>query len=464
MAISHAGVDHADKRGMVSKESEEILIAAILQRRPEVQSALLGMLERIIKADDFAMEPTRGIWMLMLSLRDTGSPIDVVGIVDLAKKKDVFIGGTHYVVDLFGSPIAQVATDDSLKSAAYRLRDLSMLRRIANSAERTLRACQSVADVEQVLTMIEDEAVSLRRDMESVSSGPRPYGFFADKVMTETSQVSENGGVRETLRLGFEALDGVVELDPGTFLVLAARPSMGKTMFALNIVENISTQTYLGRRVMPLIFSLEMRGKQLARRMLSSKSGINLTSLRNATFSDAQWADLADAMECAMASTVHIDDTPGLTMADIRARTRAFVSNHPDAYVVVVIDYIQFISRGARNATFDDRVHVGETSRGCKNLAAELGIPVIAISQLSRDLEKRASKRPILSDLRESGQIEQDADIIMFIYRDEVYNPDTEFKGQAEIIIGKNRDGAVDTKILGYSPERMTFTNYPYAI
>lgn len=463
MTIQQARTSAADGQEMISKESEELMIAAILQRRPEAQAALLSALEQIVKPDDFALAPTRGLWTLMLSLRDTLSSIDVVGVVDLAKKKDVFIGGADYVVDLFGSPIAQVATDDSLKSAAYRLRDLSMLRRIADSAARTLRACQSGADVEQVLTLIEDEAVSVRRDMESVSTGPQSYGFFADKVMTETAMVSENGGSRETIRLGFDELDGVIELDPATFAVIAARPSMGKTMFALNVAENISVQTYLGKPVMPLIFSLEMRGKPLARRLLSSKSGINLTSLRNATFADAQWTDLAEAMEGAMASTIHIDDTPGLTMAEIRARTRAFVAKYPNAYVVVFIDYLQFISKGARNANSDDRVHVSETSRGCKNLAAELGIPVVVLSQLSRDLEKRASKRPIMSDLRESGAIEQDADIILFIYRDEVYNQSTELKGQAEIIIGKNRDGAVDIKILGYAPERMSFTNYPYA-
>ena len=261
---------------------------------------------------------------------------------------------------------------------------------------------------------------------------------------------------------GFTDLDKkTAGLQPGDLIIVAARPSMGKTTFAMNLCENAALPADQDKAV--LIFSLEMPAEQLMMRMLASLARVDQTKLRTGQieFDGAEGDALASCIGMLkQKQNIYIDDTSGLTPTELRSRARRIHRESPNGLALIMVDYLQLmrVPGYAENRTLE----IAEISRSLKALAKELKVPVIALSQLNRSLEQRADKRPVNSDLRESGAIEQDADLIMFIYRDEVYNPNSEFKGTAEIIIGKQRNGPIGSVRLAFQGNFSKFTNLQY--
>jgi replicative DNA helicase len=254
---------------------------------------------------------------------------------------------------------------------------------------------------------------------------------------------------------GFTDLDSKTSgLQPGDLIIVAGRPSMGKTAFSINIAETVALE---GKPV--AIFSMEMGGAQLAMRMIGSVGRLNQHTLRTGRLEDEDWSRMTHALGLLNDAPIFIDETPGLNALELRSRARR-LHRQNDGLGLVVIDYIQLMSSPAGKGSENRATEISEISRSLKSLAKELHVPVIALSQLNRSLEQRPNKRPVMSDLRESGAIEQDADLILFIYRDEVYNPDTPDKGKAEIIIGKQRNGPIGSVNLTFRGEFTRFENY----
>jgi replicative DNA helicase len=253
---------------------------------------------------------------------------------------------------------------------------------------------------------------------------------------------------------GYQDLDELTSgLHPGDLIIVAGRPSMGKTSFAMNIAEYVAMKT-----AKPIaVFSMEMPGEQIAMRLLSSMGRINQQKLRSGRLEDADWPRLTSAVSMLSEAPLYIDDTPALSPTELRARSRRLMREHKGLGLIVV-DYLQLMqSPGSRE---NRATEISEISRSLKALAKELGVPMIALSQLNRSLEQRPNKRPVMSDLRESGAIEQDADLIAFVYRDEVYNEDSPDKGTAEIIIAKQRNGPIGTVRLTFHGQYTRFENY----
>jgi replicative DNA helicase len=271
------------------------------------------------------------------------------------------------------------------------------------------------------------------------------------------------------LATGFTDLDKMTSgLQPGDLIIVAGRPSMGKTAFSINIAENVALET--NKAV--AIFSMEMGGKQLAMRMIGSVGRLNQQNLRTGRLEDEDWSRMTHALGRLNDAPIFIDETAGLNSLELRSRARRLdrqnrrvnaqgIEEH--GLGLIVIDYIQLMSSPAGRSSENRATEISEISRSLKSLAKELHVPVIALSQLNRSLEQRPNKRPVMSDLRESGAIEQDADLILFIYRDEVYNPDSPDKGKAEIIIGKQRNGPIGKVELTFRGEYTRFENYASA-
>ena len=254
---------------------------------------------------------------------------------------------------------------------------------------------------------------------------------------------------------GFSDLDRMTSgLQPGDLVIVAGRPSMGKTAFSINIGENVALE---GKPV--AIFSMEMGGAQLAMRMIGSVGRLNQHTLRTGKLEDEDWSRMTHALGLLNDAPIFIDETPGLNALELRSRARRLHRQH-NGLGLVIIDYIQLMSSPSGKASENRATEISEISRSLKSLAKELHVPVIALSQLNRSLEQRPNKRPVMSDLRESGAIEQDADLILFIYRDEVYNPDSPDKGTAEIIIGKQRNGPIGAVRLTFRGEYTRFESY----
>jgi replicative DNA helicase len=307
-----------------------------------------------------------------------------------------------------------------------------------------------VASAQQVATTLADRAAP-----------PQDFKRIKDVVIevvetTETKSEAFKTGKVTGLRTGFRDLDGITAgLQRSDLIIVAARPSVGKTAFALNIAQNVAV-----RSVAPVaIFSLEMSAPQLVARMVSAEGGLEANRLRIGDMGEEDWLKLADAAGVLGASNIFIDDSPGITVADIRAKCRRLKKQ--EGLGLIVIDYLQLIASAGRGRREENRQQeVSEISRMLKHLARELDVPVIALSQLSRGVEQRQDKRPMMSDLRESGSIEQDADIVAFLYRDDYYNQESEKKNIIEIIIAKQRNGPVGTVELVFLKQFNKFVDY----
>ncbi len=440
---------------LCSLESEQLLLAAIIQRG---EPTLLRSARKIAQDRDFHLDAHVGLWATLCALEDAGHPLDVASVADKSRSSDTFIGGADYLSSLLMLTAAQSASEDSILNAAKRIVELSYLRQLERTLIRAKGLCANGADFEAVTGFVEDDLINLRRQRETVSTGPQQIQFFATKVIDQIQHVSENGTSSFTFRTGMPSFDRATNgLQRGDLIILAGRPSMGKTAAMLALAEGLQAQSTEEMPISPLIFSCEMAGERLALRKIAAKAGVSVNNLRRAELSDSEWESVPDAVTAVSQESIFIDDTPGILLPVLRARAREHVARYPNS--PILIDYLQIVAMPTTGRHQEMNQKVGEISSALKQLARELGVPVVALSQLNRDLEKRANKRPILSDLRESGAIEQDADVIVFLYRDEVYNPDTADRGIAEWIIAKQRDGETGTIRTQFVGTTMTYVD-----
>lgn len=428
-------------------EAEASVLGAVL-----LDSEVLDRLEGSLSAAAFYKEGHRKIWEAMEVLRRAGQPVDLITLSEELRTRGELdlAGGLSYLVGLSENSTAAYAD--------YYARIVSEKHTLRRLIDATGEAMKMAYDEAGSLEEIVDSAT--RRVMEVALQGTNDEFQDMKQLVHDTFEyiqmVSENQGVALGIRSGFRELDGLVGgLTAGSLNIIAARPSMGKTAFALTIAQNVALRE--GTAV--AIFSLEMPAVQLVTRMMCSEARIDMNRLRQGQLNDRDFARLVDVAGKLSESPILIDDTSDLTLMDLRSRARRLMTRQKLG--LIVIDYLQLMSgpSASRNGGENRQQEIAAISRGLKGLARELSLPVVALSQLSRAVEARPNKRPMLSDLRESGSIEQDADLVMFIYRDEYYNPHSEKAGVAEIIIGKQRNGPIGTAELQFHAAHVRFND-----
>ncbi len=417
-----------------------------------VDNEAIDRVEGLITSEVFYKEAHRKIWRAMESLRLRNEPVDLVTLSEELKKNGELdnVGGLSYLVGLSeATPTAAYA-----EHYAQIVAEKHMLRRLIGAAGEAMRlAYDEAGSVEEVIDqagrLIMDVAVhGLRHDFQEMRE-------LVTQAHERIARLREDGNVSDLLSTGFADLDRVIGgLGPGSLNIIAARPSMGKTAFALTIAQNVA----LHGETPVAIFSLEMPAIDLVLRLLSSEARVDMNRIRQAHLSDRDYERLVNAAGKIYEAPIFIDDTPGLTLMEVRSRARRLATQHKIG--LIIIDYMQLMSGGQSSRSGENRQQeISAISRGLKSLARELEVPVVALSQLSRAVESRPNKHPLLSDLRESGSIEQDADLVVFIYRDDYYNEHSEQAGVAEIIIGKQRNGPTDTVKLQFHAAHVRFND-----
>lgn len=425
------------------RAEQSVLGAMILDKE-----AILDIVE-IIKAEDFYRNAHKELFDSIMTLYEKNEPVDMVTLADELASREALdnIGGIEYLNDL---TTAGIITGNA-KYYAKIIEEKSMLRRLISASSEILDLGYSTEKAVDVLEIAE-------KSIFDISQKKARDGFSSIKeILIETYEQIEKAYESEEsitgLSTGFRDLDHKTSgLQRSDLILVAARPSMGKTAFSVNLCQNVATQN---EDASVAIFSLEMAKAQLVQRMLATQAGVGLGKIRNGDLTPEDWAKLASASAPLSQAKVYIDDTPGITVMEMRAKCRRLKMEQ--GLDMIMIDYLQLMSGGGKG---DNRQQeISEISRGLKGLAREMDCPVIALSQLSRAPELRADHRPILSDLRESGAIEQDADIVMFLYRDEYYFNDSEKKGIGEIIIAKQRNGETGTVELAWLGDLVKFVN-----
>lgn len=398
-----------------------------------------------ISAEDFYKEAHRKIWHSMLGLYTAHEPIDMVTLAERLRRDGALegVGNIAYIIGLADS----TPTAAYVESYAAIIHNKRIMRDIISGCGALMReAYEQQLGVDEIITLGEKtllQAASLKnganfRDMPELSAS-----------VAEQLKALQDKGETVGLSTGFKDLDRAIGgLEPGSLYILAARPAMGKTALALSLAYNAALAGSVGA-----FFSLEMSGEQLVKRLLGIEGRIDGHRLRSGELSDRDWQRATSTLAKLAALGLHIDDASSLAIGELRSRARRLATRHPLGFVVV--DYLQLLDAPGGNREQE----ISAISRGLKGLARELNIPVLALSQLNRSLENRPNKRPMLSDLRESGAIEQDADTVMFIYRDEYYDPHSEKQGIAEIILGKQRNGPTGTVMLSYLDSHTRFSN-----
>jgi replicative DNA helicase len=408
-------------------EAEQSVLGAILVR-PEVMDQVADLLE----PEDFYREAHGRIYQAMLDLYRRGEPVDLVTVTALLKERGHLegAGGPVFLAGLS----EQVGFATNAQYYAQIVHDKAILRRLLACSQEIAANCMGpVEDVAEFLDGAEQRVFQVAES--KVRLGFNPLGTLVEQEIATLEAIWHREGGRITgVPSGFMDLDNkTAGFQKGDLIIIAARPSMGKTALALNIAYHAAYQA----QVPVAFFSLEMSKEQLVRRLLSSVGEVDASNLRRAFLSTQEWANLQNAAGYLLDCPIFIDDTPAATVLEIRAKARRLKA--VDKLGLVVIDYLQLM-RGRADVHSREQ-EISEISRSLKALAKELQVPVIALSQLNRRVEERPNKRPQLADLRESGAIEQDADVVLFIYRDEVYREDSPEKGTAEVKIGKQRNG-----------------------
>ena len=385
----------------------------------------------------------------MVELNESGRPVDMVTLQDKLKEKDVpsEVSSLEFVRDI----ITAVPTSANIRHYANIVAEKSILRKMIRLNEEIENLCYS--GKESMEFILEDAEKRIFDLVQKRNSGEFvPIRQVVMNALKKIEAASKSTGRVTGVATGFYDLDFKTSgMQPADLVLIAARPSMGKTAFVMNIAQHVAFR--LNETV--AIFSLEMSKEQLVNRMFSLESNVDAQNLRNGTLSDAEWEKLIESAGVIGKSNLIIDDTAGISISELRSKCRKFKLEHN--LKMIIIDYLQLMSGSGRSESRQQEI--SEISRSLKSLARELNVPVLALSQLSRAVEQRPDKRPMMSDLRESGAIEQDADVIMFIYRDDYYNKDSEKKGISEIIIGKQRNGPIGTVELVWLPEYTKFAN-----
>ncbi|MBD3619188.1 MAG: replicative DNA helicase [Chromatiales bacterium] len=431
----------------------------------EAEQAVLGglMLENSawdqiadrVGEEDFYRHDHRLIFRAIADLAERSSPFDVVTLSEWFQSRGELetVGGLAYL----GTLAKDTPSAANIRAYADIVRERAILRRMIEVGTAIADNGYN-ADGRDSKELLDDAE---RRVFEIAERGARAQqGFRSIKSLLKNTvehidSLFERDDPITGLPTGYNDFDEMTSgLQAGDLVIVAGRPSMGKTTFAMNIAEYAAIK----RKTPVAIFSMEMPGEQLAMRMLSSMGRINQQRLRTGRLEEEDWPRLTSAVSMFTEVPLFIDDSPALSPTEIRARARRLMREHGELGLIV-IDYLQLMQAGSR-AGENRATEISEISRGLKALAKELSVPVIALSQLNRSLEQRPNKRPVMSDLRESGAIEQDADVIVFIYRDEVYNPESPDKGTAEIIIGKQRNGPIGTVRLTFLGQYTKFENF----
>ena len=429
-----------------SVEAEQSVIGSMLMDREAIISA-----SEIITADDFYQHQYGVMFESMVELFNENRPVDLITLQNRLKEKDVppEVSSLDFVRDI----ITTVPTSANVKSYANIVREKAVLRRLIKINEDIANTCYVGKEpLETILATTEKTVFDL---LQSRNSGDFvPIRQVAMNVLEKIEEASKNQGTVTGIPTGFIDLDYKTSgLQPSDFVLIAARPSMGKTAFVLNLVDHIAVKKGLPC----MVFSLEMSKEQLVNRMLAMESNVDSQKLRTGTLSDSDWDAVVEGIGGIGNSKLIIDDTPGISIMELRSKCRKMKLEY--GLSVVIIDYLQLMSGSGKGGGDNRQQEISEISRSLKALARELSAPVIALSQLSRACETRQDHRPMLSDLRESGAIEQDADVVMFLYRDDYYNKDTDMPNIAEVIIAKQRNGPIGTVNLVWRPEFTKFAN-----
>ncbi|MDE6662977.1 MAG: replicative DNA helicase [Lachnospiraceae bacterium] len=438
---------------------EEALLKRILPHSIEAEQSVIGSMimdreaiivaSEIIVGDDFYSKQYGILFETMVELNDEGKPVDLVTLQDRLKEKDVppEVSSLEFVRDL----ITAVPTSANIKYYANIVAEKSTLRRLIKLNEEIANTCYVGREsLESILENTEKRVFDLvqRRNTDEFV----PIRQIVMNAMDRIERASHNKGNVTGVATGFIDLDyRTAGMQPSDLILVAARPSMGKTAFVLNIAEYVAFK----QNQTVAIFSLEMSKEQLVNRLFSMESKVDSQHIRTGNLSDEEWEKLIESAGLIGKSNLIIDDTPGISISELRSKCRKYKLEH--GLEMIIIDYLQLMTGSGR--TDSRQQEISDISRSLKALARELNVPVIALSQLSRAVEQRPDHRPMLSDLRESGAIEQDADVVMFIYRDDYYNKDTEKKNIAEIIIAKQRNGPIGTIELVWLPDFTKFGN-----
>ena len=428
-----------------SVEAEQSVIASMIMDREAIVAA-----SEILHGEDFYGKQYGVLFDAMVELNDEGKPVDLVTLQDRLKEKDVppEVSSLEFLKDL----MQVVPTSANIRYYANIVAEKATLRKLISLNEEIANTCY--AGKEPLETILEDTEKRVFELVQKRNAGDFvPIREVVMNAMNKIEAASRNKGVVTGIPTGFIDLDyRTAGMQPSDLILVAARPSMGKTAFVLNIAQYMAFK----QNQTVAIFSLEMSKEQLVNRLFSLESKVDSQHIRTGNLSDSEWEKLIESAGIIGKSNLIIDDTPGISIPELRSKCRKYKLEHD--LRVIIIDYLQLMSGSGRGS--DSRQQeISEISRSLKALARELNVPVLALSQLSRAVEQRPDHRPMLSDLRESGAIEQDADVVMFIYRDDYYNKDSEQKGVAEIIIAKQRNGPIGTVNLAWLPDYTKFAN-----
>jgi len=409
-----------------SVESERSILGAIL-----LDNSVCNQAIEMLRRDEFFLDSHRRIYEKMVSLSERSTPIDLVTLSEELRRTGEFeqIGGATYIASL----IDGVPRTDTIEHYARLVKSKAMLRRLITASNQIIARC--VEEEDEAPTIVDEaERLIFQIAEDSIRQGFRPVGEIARRRLEQIEQMAGRPEMITGVPTGFTDFDQMTSgLQRQDLIIIAARPSMGKTALALNMAQ------YAAKNGMVVgIFSLEMSAEQLVSRLLCSEARIDAHRLRTGYLNREEWARLADALRRLCETQIYLDDTPGLGVLEMRAKARRLKAEH--GLDMLIIDYMQLMS--GRGRVESRQQEVSQISRDLKALAKELDLPVVALSQLSRAPETRGGDhKPQLSDLRESGAIEQDADVVCFIYREEVYNPREDNEGKAEVIIAKQRNG-----------------------
>ena len=428
-------------------EAEQSVLGAIL-----IEQSAIAKISDILQPEDFYREAHKMVYRAAMTLFERGEAIDFITVIDTLRREESLerAGGISYITSLANG----VPTAANIVFHAKIVQEKSLLRRLIHAA--TDIAAMGYAETEEVERVLDHaEQKILEVATRKIGQDFAPIKEIIFSTLDKIDEMHKAKGGITGLSTGFTNLDKLTGgFQRSDLILIAARPSMGKTAFVLNVAQHMATRD----KKSVAIFSLEMPREQLAMRMMCAEGLIDSQHFRTGAMSNDEWKNLVDAADRLSASPMFIDDTAGVNAVELRNKARRISKEH--GLDCIIIDYLQLMDGGAHSRIDNRQQQISDISRSLKALARELKVPVIALSQLSRGPESRTSRKPMLSDLRESGSLEQDADMVAFLYREDYYNPETEKKNLTELIIAKNRNGPTETVELYFHKNFTRFTDY----
>ena len=430
-------------------EAEQSILGSMM-----LDNRVIDEITMELETRDFYRSDHQVIYNEIITLDEKGQAADVVTVSEsLTNLGEIDkVGGLAYL----GTLAKNTPNTGNVKSYAKIVRERAILRRLIESANDIIQTAYQPdgKEPEEVLDFAEELIFDIAKNNNQAKAGFRKIDSLLADAVDKVEELFKTKKMITGVASGFVDLDKkTTGLQGGDLVIVAGRPSMGKTSFAMNLVEEAA----ISQNLPVAVFSMEMPGAQLATRMLASLSRVNATKLRTGQLDSDDWPKLTSAVGLLNDKSIYIDDTPALSPLEVRSRARRLAAEHEHGLGMIMIDYLQLMRGG--DSSENRTLEISNITRSLKGLAKELDCPIVVLSQLNRSLEQRTDKRPIMSDLRESGAIEQDADLIMFIYRHEVYEPETEQKGSAEIIIAKQRNGPIGKVRLTFLGEFTRFEN-----